>query len=200
MNPRELRVEDIMIPRFTTALCALALASVCVFPPAVRAQSEAYVATGVLKTAGGATLTVPVTIAVSAWTTEGERDRLTALLKSGGGTALRPTLESTKTVGRIGLGAGIFEAKYAFALPSSKGRIITLVVPKPMFYVGAGAPAAAKPKAGHEFGVLTIEVDEKGRGTGTVTPAASLRLSDTGALVVEDFSSELLTLPDVKRP
>ena len=67
-----------------------------------------------------------------------------------------------------------------------------------MFFIGAGAPSA-KPTGGHDFGVVTIEVNDAGSGKGTVTPAASLKISDSDAVVVEDYSVELVTLPDVRK-
>jgi hypothetical protein len=102
-----------------------------------------------------------------------------------------------KPLGTITVGATKFDAKYAYAMPSSRGRLITVVTASPMFFVGAGMPDA-KPKTGYDFGVLTIEVGDSG-GNGTLTPAASLKLSDSGALIVQDYSAELMTLADVKK-
>jgi len=83
-------------------------------------------------------------------------------------------------------------------MTSSEGRIITVVTTSPIFFVGAGAPAA-KPTTGHRFGVVTIEVNDTGSGKGTLTPAASVKMSDSDAIVVEDYSAELVTLPDVRK-
>jgi hypothetical protein len=46
---------------------------------------------------------------------------------------------------------------------------------------------------------VTIEVNDAGSGRGTLTPAASLRMSPSDAFVVEDYSAELVTLPDVRK-
>ena len=83
-------------------------------------------------------------------------------------------------------------------MASSEGRIITVVTTTPMFFVGAGAPGAA-PKDGHQFGVVTIEVNDAGSGRGTLTPAASVKMSDSDAIIVQDYSAELVTLPDVRK-
>jgi hypothetical protein len=47
--------------------------------------------------------------------------------------------------------------------------------------------------------VVTIEVNDAGSGKGTLTPAASVKMSDSDAIVVEDYSAELVTLPDVRK-
>ena len=165
---------------------------------AAQSRPEAYVATASIKTAGGASVSAPVTIAVTDWTSDADRQRLGDVLKKGGDAALLKQLGATKTVGTVTLGKSRFDAKYAHAMTSSEGRIITIVTTTPMFFVGAGAPDA-KPKGGHDFGVVTIEINEAGVGRGTLTPAATVRMSDSGAIVVEDYSAELVTLPDVKK-
>jgi hypothetical protein len=176
------------------ALAAFALVAAA----AAQSKPEAYIANASLKTAGGAALTAPVTITIAGWTSDAERSRLSEVLKSGGDPALLQQLAGMKTLGTITVGAQQFDAKYAYALASSEGRIITVVTGRPIFFVGAGAPDA-KPKGHHDFGVVTIEVNDKGVGKGTLTPAANLRVSESGALIVEDYSVELVTLPDVKK-
>ncbi len=163
-----------------------------------QSRPESYKANASVKTAGGASLSAPVTIDVTGWTSDAERTRLAGVLKSGGHTALQKQLAAMKTLGTITLGKTPYDAKYAYAMTSSEGRIITVVTATPIFFIGAGAPGA-KPTAGHDFGVVTIEVNDAGSGTGTLTPAASVKTSDSGAIVVQDYSVELVTLPDVRK-
>jgi hypothetical protein len=184
--------------RLTTGACTLATALVLVGALSAQSRQETYTAQASVKTAGGASVSAPVTIDVMAWTSDAERSRLADVLKSGGHAALQKQLAAMKTLGRITVGKTPYDAKYAYAMTSSEGRIITVVTAAPMFFIGAGAPGA-KPTGGHDFGVLTIEVNDAGRGKGTLTPAASVKTSDSGAIVVEDYSVELVTLPDVRR-
>jgi hypothetical protein len=176
------------------------LASAMALLATVSAQSrpEAYVATASIKTAGGASLTAPVTIAVTEWTSDAERKRLVDVLKSGGDASLQKQLAGMKTLGTVTLGNERFDAKYAYVMTSLEGRIITVVTTTPMFFVGAGAPDA-KPKGRQNFGVVTIEVNAGGAGQGTLMPAATVKTSDSDAIVVEDYSVELIKLPDVKK-
>jgi hypothetical protein len=187
-NHRAVRI-GLLVPAAACALIATALA---------QSGPEAFVANASLKTAGGASVTAPVTITVARWTSDAERSRLRDALESGGHPALLRQLAAMKTAGTITLGAQRYDAKYAYAQTSSEGRLITIVTASPIFFVGAGLPSA-KPKAQHDFGVATIEVNDKGVGKGTVTPAANVRVSGSGAIVVEDYSVELVTLQDVKK-
>ena len=133
-----------------------------------QSRAETYTATASVKTAGGASVTAPVAIDVAEWTTDAERKQLADVLKSGGDAALLKQLASMKTRGKVTVGKTEFDAKYAYAMTSSEGRIITLVTTTPMFFVGAGAPSA-KPTTGHRFGVVTIEVNNTGSGQGTLS-------------------------------
>jgi hypothetical protein len=190
----------IMARRTSFTVGALSLATAIALVAALPAQSrpETYTATANVKTAGGASVSAPVTIDVTGWTSDADRKQLAGLLKSGGDAALQKRLASMKTLGTITLGKTPFDAKYAYAMTSSEGRIITLVTTTPMFFLGGGAPDA-KPKGGHDFGVVTIEVNDAGAGRGTLTPAASLKMSDADAIVVQDYSAELVTLPNVRK-
>lgn len=177
---------------------ALVAAIALLAPVSAQSRPETYAATASVKTAGGASLSAPVTVAITSWTSDAERKRLSGILKSGGSAALQKALDSAKPVGTVTLGTSRYDAKYAYAMGSSEGRIISLVTAKPMFFVGAGAPSA-KPKSGHILGVVTIEVNASGTGKGTITPAAAVKMSTSNAIVVEDYSAELVTLPDVKK-
>ena len=182
----------------TVAALVLASATALVAPLSAQSSAETYTATASVKTAGGASLTAPVAIDVAEWTTDADRKRLAGVLKSGGDEALQKQLAAMKTLGKITVGKTQFDAKYAYAMTSSEGRIITVVTTTPMFFVGAGAPSA-KPTTGHRLGVVTIEVNDAGSGRGTLTPAATVKMTDSDAIVVEDYSVELVTLPDVRK-
>jgi hypothetical protein len=185
---------------FAASVLAATLVTAIALTVTLSAQSrpETYTANAAVKTAGGASLSAPITIDVTGWTSEADRRRLAGVLKSGDHAALQKQLAEMKTLGTVTLGKTPFDAKYAYAMTSSEGRIITVVTATPMFFIGAGAPGA-KPRGGHDFGVVTIEVNDAGSGKGTLTPAASLKMSDSDAIVVEDYSVELVTLPDVRK-
>jgi hypothetical protein len=193
-----LTVGAVALSTAIALVAALIIANALAVAISAQLRPETYTAHASVKTAGGASLSAPVTIDVTGWTSDADRQRLTAVLKAGDRSALQKQLAEMKTIGRVTLGKTPFDAKYVYAMTSSEGRIITVVTATPMFFLGAGAPGA-KPRGGHDFGVVTIEVNDAGSGKGTLTPAASLKMSDSDAIVVEDYSVELVTLPDVRK-
>ena len=80
---------------------------------------------------------------------------------------------------------------------TDKGRLLTIVTDQPLLFVGAALPDA-KNRAGYDFAVIDIEVDDAGRGSGTLAPAATIRASGT-AVTVADYGSEAVRLVDVTR-
>jgi hypothetical protein len=66
-----------------------------------------------------------------------------------------------------------------------------------VLFVGGSLPEA-KPKAGYDFGVLDLEVDANGAGSGSLAPAAKIAVK-AGAFVVEDYSLEPIRLSSVAR-
>ena len=87
-------------------------------------------------------------------------------------------------------------ASRSSVLPAS-GRLLTILTDQPLLFVGAGAPAA-KAKEGYDFAVIDIEVDAKGNGSGTLAPAAKIRVNES-AFVVEDYASEVVRLTAVSK-
>src|SRR6478735_2232010 len=72
----------------------------------VMAQAPApktYTATATVKTAGGASMTAPVTITISRWTTDAERTTALAALKKGD-AALKTALAAMPATGTIQVG------------------------------------------------------------------------------------------------
>jgi hypothetical protein len=162
-----------------------------------QAQSgETFSATATVKTAGGASVTAPVTVQIDRTTPQAEADALAAAFKSGGAAAVRKALKAAAATGSIRLGAGApTPTRLTVVRPTDKGRLITMVADTPVLFLGAGVPTA-KPKEGYDFAVLDLEVDAGGRGSGTLAPAARITLKD-GAFVVEDYGAELVRLTSV---
>ena len=80
---------------------------------------------------------------------------------------------------------------------TGNGRLLTIVTDQALLFVGAGVPGA-KSQAGYDFAVIDIEVDATGGGSGTLAPAAKIKMNGT-AYVVEDYGVELVRLTGVKK-
>lgn len=166
-------------------------------PWSVRAQgAETFKATASVKTAGGASASAPVIIKIDRKMSQAEADKLAAAFKAGGVAGLKSALQGVAPTGSIQLGAGKpVPTRIAIERTTDKGRLLTLVTDTPILFLGSGLPDA-KPKTGYELGLLDIEIDAKGHGTGTLAPAAKVAALQ-GAFTVQDYGAELVKLTDV---
>jgi hypothetical protein len=189
-----------MIFRQTTmnACLAVAVSLACATLAQAQVGAESFTATATVKTAGGAEATAPITITIDRKMPKAEADKLVAAFKSGGAAGLRKALTGVPPTGFVQLAAGApTPARITIELPTDKGRLITIVTDKPLLFLGAGVPGA-KPKAGYDFAVVDIEVDDSGAGSGSVAPAAKVTLNGS-VFVVEDYASEFVRLAGVKK-
>jgi hypothetical protein len=189
-----------MIFRRTTICGVLSLAAFTTAVSLVSAQtgSETFSATAAVKTSGAASASAPVTITVDRKMSESEASRFVEAFKTGGAAALRKALTGVAPTGSVKLGDGKPAAtRLTIERTTDKGRLLTIVTDAPILFLGAGAPGA-KPKEGYDFGIIDIEVDAKGSGSGTLAPAAKVTVKE-GVFVVEDYASELVRLSGVRK-
>lgn len=166
----------------------------------VHAQkgAETFTATATVKTAGAATASAPVTISVDRKMSQTEAETFTTAFAKGGVPALRKALAGVSPTGSIRLGTGApTPTRLTIERPTDKGRLLTIVTDQPLLFLGAGVPGA-KPKEGYDFGVVDIEVDAQGSGSGTLSPAAKVAVKQ-GVFIVDDYASEMVRLTDVKK-
>jgi hypothetical protein len=163
-----------------------------------QAAGEVFTATAAVKTPGGAAATAPVTIAVDRKMPQSEVDALVAAFKTGGAAALRKGLAGVKPTGTVRVGAGeVMPTRFTLERVTGDGRLLTILTDKPLLFIGGSAPGA-KPREGYDFAVIDIEVDGKGSGSGTIAPAAKIKMNQ-GAFVVEDYGAEVVRLTAVKK-
>ena len=189
--------------RRSFALAALAALALAASAPAALAQlgPESYKATATLKTEAGATATAPVLISIDRWTTDEERDKAVTALKAGGTPAVQNLLASFTDAGWLQVGKIKTPVRFARALPVAGGKVVTLVTPQPVFFVGAGM-TDAKPtgKAGYNVAVVIFQVDAAGNGeVGDLAPAAKVKLDDKSGFVVEDYGAEAVRLTGIAK-
>jgi hypothetical protein len=183
------------------AIGATALAAAVLMTPAAprgQGAAEVFTATAAVKGAGGASASAPVTVTIDRKMPQSEADSLVAAFKAGGADALRKKLVGVPPTGTVRIGGGgDTPTRMTIERATGEGRLLTIVTDKPLVFVGAGVPGA-KPKEGYDFAVIDIEVDAKGNGSGTIAPAAKLRMNQ-GALVVDDYGVEVVRLTAVKK-
>jgi hypothetical protein len=159
---------------------------------------ETYRATATITTGGGATASAPVTIVVARTTPEDEGQALARAFVSGGEAALRRALDGLSPTGSVKIAdASPTASRITLDRPTDKGRLLTIVTDRPILFLGGGLPDA-KGKEGYGFAVVDIEIDAQGNGSGTLSPAAKVKIAE-GAFVVDDYATQPLRLTDVKR-
>ena len=161
-----------------------------------QAQTETFTATASLKTAAGAQLSAPVTIVVTRLTTEAERTTVIEALKKGGTSGVAQALKALPDAGYIEVGQRRTTVKYAFARQTGGGRLVTVVAPTPIAYLGAGLPNAA-PKAGFDLSLAILDLGASG-GTGELVPAATVKADPAGSIQTQDYGAEAVRLTNVQ--
>jgi hypothetical protein len=189
-----------MTVRYRTIAMTLFSGALLMTPAILRAQSaaETFSATAAVKGAGGAAATAPVTITVDRKMSQSEAATLVAAFKSGGAAALRKALVGVPPTGTVKVGGGnAISTRFTIERTTGSGRLLTILADQPVLFVGASLPGA-KAQAGYDFAVIDIEVDAAGNGSGTIAPAAKLKMNQD-AFVVEDYGVELVRLTAVKK-
>jgi hypothetical protein len=182
--------------RYTKAALGVvaALALSAVLASAKGQAPEVLKATANVKSAGGATATAPVTITVKRKMSQVEAEKFVNAFKSGGEAALRKALMDVPTTGTVQLGNNKPTAtRITVERLTDKGRLLTIIADKPMLFLGASLPGA-KPTQGYNFSIIDLELDAAGAGSGTIAPAATIKVNEQGSFVVQDYSGELVKL------
>ena len=163
-----------------------------------QAGAETFTATAAVKAAGGATATAPVRIVVDRKMSQSEADKFTEAFRTGGAAALRKALVGVPPTGSVAVGTNAaVPTRLTLERRTDKGRLLTIVADTPILYLGAGVPGAKSPQ-GYDFAVIDLEVDDKGTGSGQISPAAKISLNKD-AFVVSEYSGELIRLTGVTR-
>ena len=174
--------------------------AVLLTPAFLQAQggAEAFTATATVKTAAGATASAPLVLSITRKMPQGEADAMVNAFKAGGAAALKKALVGVAPTGTVQIGTGaVVPTRLTVERITGAGRLLTVVTDQPLLFLGASLPGA-KATQGYDFAVIDIEVDAQGSGSGTLAPAAKLRVNQ-GALVVDDYGIESVRLVAVKK-
>jgi hypothetical protein len=139
-----------------------------------------------------------INIQVDRYTHEQDRKRMSDALTHGGYSGFLQALRAAPTVGGVTMGDQKFAVRWAREEVTDKGRNISIVTDKPIYFVGGGRPDA-KPRAGFEIAVVQLTVDNNGLGTGTMAAAAKVRPDGKGGVLLDDYAEQPIKLPFVHR-
>ena len=186
-----------MIRHLPPVLAAL-LPALMFWSAATLAQGtpETFAATATVKRAG-ASVSAPVSVTITRYSSDAERDAVMAAVRAGGSGALHRALGSAKDAGFIQLGDRRTVIKFVGQRPMPSGRLVTIVTAEPILYIGAGLPEAP-PRDGFDVGVAMLELND-GKVSGELVPAAKVGVDPKGALLIDDYGATVVWLTGVAK-
>jgi hypothetical protein len=158
---------------------------------------EAFTSAVQARTEDGAAAT-RILIQIDRYTLEADRKTMTDALAHGGYGAFVQAVRKAPAVGHIEIGTSKFAVHWAREQPSGKGRTISVVTDRPVYFVGGGA-VDAKPRDAYQLAVVQLTIDDLGLGTGTMAAAAKVKPDGNGGVVIEDYADEPIKLTAVHR-
>jgi hypothetical protein len=160
-------------------------------------SGETFTATATVKSPT-ASASAPVTIRVEKFVSDADRDRIMATIKAGDGAATRAALAAMPDIGFIELAKRRTPVKYAYARSTGGGRLLTVVTAQPILFLGGAAPDA-KPKAGFDLALALLILDGNNTGDGELAPAVKLKMDNAGAIVTDEYGSEVIRLTGIAK-
>jgi hypothetical protein len=139
-----------------------------------------------------------IQVHIARYTPDSDRTAVESALKTGGFASFLTALRKGPDVGYVQVGDTKTAIRYARQTPAAKGRTIVVVTEKPLFFLGGAAPDA-KPRAGFEVGLVELNVDDIGLGTGTMAAAARVRPGGEAGVQIDDYAETPIKLTSVSR-
>jgi hypothetical protein len=149
------------------------------------------------RTAAGASAAT-IRIRIDRYSYENELKAMTDGLTHGGYPGFVLALRKAPSVGYVEIGDVKVLLRWAREQVTPKGRTISLVTERPVYFLGGGK-ATAKPREGFELAVVQLTVDEFGLGSGTMAAAAKVKRDGESGVQIEDYAEEPIKLTFVSR-
>ena len=147
---------------------------------------------------GGTTAgkTFGANVYITGWTTNQQVKDYISTLKEKGPDGLVRAMEKTDDVGRLSptgfVGSGFRFARYR---PTANGGLhIVMVTNRPMSF---GEVYRGGRSTDYQFGIVVLDVDKDGKGTGTLAPVCKIKFNKKNELEIEHFGQKPFRLANV---
>ena len=135
-------------------------------------------------------------IYITGWTTDQQVQDYIRLLKEKGPDGLVSAMEKTSDVGRFSptgfVGSGFRFARYR---PTADGGLhIVMVTNRPMSF---GELYHGGRSTSYQFGIVVLNVDKNGKGTGTLAPVCKIKFNKKNELEIENYGQKPFRLANV---
>jgi hypothetical protein len=137
-----------------------------------------------------------VTVYVTGWTTDQQVMDYISTLKEKGPNGLVSAMEKQNDVGRVAptgyVGSGFRFARYR---PTANGGLhIVMVTNRP---IGIGESYRSGRSVDYQFGIIVLDVDKSGKGTGKLAPVCKIKFNKKNELEIENFGQKPFRLANV---
>lgn len=189
-----MRVPGVVVVLWLVSLLAVGSAA---FVSSAQQAVARYSALAVDLTASGGQAATPVTIVITRWATDEERNRLVSTLKEGSTSATLSQLRDLPRAGSIGATGSVgIEIRFARRTPTPDGgQRLILVTERPLsFWERRDAGRSTE----YPFTLIEIRLGPNGKGEGKVSLATKVIVDREANLVVlENHSGQPILLQEV---
>jgi hypothetical protein len=202
MNTRKKNIKLGTASRLLPVTCCMCFLFVALSPMVAAGQTEgkqkpeqfSATAFGQAGMFGGKS--VGLNIYITDYSSNQEVEDLANTLKTKGPDALLSAIQKMKEKGRVSpTGSVGWAIPVVRQHPTAKGRRIVMFGDRPIgFYEARNAPRSK----GYEFGMLVLDVNEKGEGEGLLYGACKVKFTKDDQLEVEHYGQKPARLAAVK--
>jgi hypothetical protein len=133
---------------------------------------------------------------ITGWTTDQQVNDYIGVLKEKGPDGLVRAMEKTSDVGRLSptgfVGSGFRFARYR---PTANGGLhVVMVTNRPMSF---GELYHSGRSTSYQFGIVVLDVDKNGKGTGTLAPVCKIKFNKKNELEIENYGQKPFRLANV---
>jgi hypothetical protein len=141
---------------------------------------------------------IGVDVYITRWTTDEAVQDFAATLAKSGPDGLVKALDKTKDVGRLAptgfVGSGFSIAR---SRPTPGGGVhIVMVTNRPISF---GEAYHGTRSRDYKFGIVVLDVDKDGKGTGSLAPICKIKFNKQNQLEIEHYGQKPLRLANVRR-
>jgi hypothetical protein len=133
---------------------------------------------------------------ITGWTTDQQVKDFIGVLREKGPNGLVSAMEKTEDVGRLSptgfVGSGFRFARYR---PTANGGLhIVMVTNRPMAF---GEVYNSTRSTDYQFGIVVLDVDKNGKGTGQLAPVCKIKFNKKNELEIENYGQKPFRLTNV---
>ena len=155
-----------------------------------------FAATAIGQAGSMAGRTFGLNVYITEWTTDQQVRDYIGILREKGPDGLVNAMEKTSDVGRISptgfVGNGFRFARYR---PTANGGLhIVMVTDRPM---SIGELYHGGRSTDYQFGIVVLDVDKNGKGTGKLAPVCKIKFNKKNDLEIENFGQKPFRLANV---